>query len=443
MHKSLFMMLIGCVALGNAPAVAQSPAPQRLSLSLSQAVDLALKNNLQTRLAAERLSQSKGERGLGLSALLPNLSGAAYQTNLTANLAAFGLPVAEFGMRPLVGPFSNFDARFALVQSVFNLASIHRYRAASHGMALAGDEQRLASQQVMTAAALSYLAVLEAEQAVVAAQANAQLAGKLLDLARSQREAGIATGLDVARAETRLANQRVQLAQARTNLDSARLNLLRVVGAPLASELSLTDKMRFAPEPRPDPEKAVAQALAGRLEIRVAADHLGIAEAQRKAAAAQYLPSVSFFGNYGSSGLKPNEINLPTRTVGLRMDVPLFNGGRTRAELQVASSLERQAELRLEDLRAAVEKDVRQALDNLATREDQVQAAQKVVELAERELELARDRFQNGVADNIEVVNAQTALENARQVLVASLAQFNVARLNLASALGRAEDFRL
>ena len=444
MHKSLLAVLIGCLTLSGGPAAAQPSAPQTLALSLSQAIDLALKNNLQARLASERVVQSRAEKGLSLSALLPNLSGATYQMNLTENLAALGLEVGSFpGLRPLVGPFNNFDARFELVQSVFNLASIRRYRAANRGIALAGDEQSLASQQVMTATALSFLAVLEAEQSVVAAQSNVQLARRLLDLAKSQREAGIATGLDVVRAETRVANQQVQLAQARTNLDSARLNLLRVVGAPLSSHLSLTDAMRFAPELLPDSDKAVAQALADRLEIRVAADHLGIAEAQRKATAAQYLPSVSFVGNYGSSGLKPNDLNLPTRAVGLRMDVPLFNGGRTHSEVQVASSLERQAELRLNDLRAAVEKDVRQALDNLATREDQVQAAQKMAGLAERELELAQDRFKNGVADNIEVTNAQTALENARQILVSSLAQFNVARLNLASALGHVQDFRL
>ena len=109
--------------------------------------------------------------------------------------------------------------------------------------------------------------------------------------------------------------------------------------------------------------------------------------------------------------------------------------------MQAATSRVRQAEMQLADLRAAVEKDVRQALDNLATREEQMRAAQKNLDLAQRELSLAQDRFQNGVADNIEVTTAQTALENARQIAVSSLAQFNIARLNLFSALGRAEDF--
>jgi outer membrane protein TolC len=97
--------------------------------------------------------------------------------------------------------------------------------------------------------------------------------------------------------------------------------------------------------------------------------------------------------------------------------------------------------MQLADLRVAVEKDVRQALDELSTRGDQMRAAQKVLELSQRELSLAQDRFQNGVADNIEVTSAQTALENARQLTVSSLAQFNIARLNLFSALGRAGDF--
>jgi outer membrane protein TolC len=245
----------------------------------------------------------------------------------------------------------------------------------------------------------------------------------------------------VARAETRLASQQVQLAQAKTDLDTARLNLLRVIGSPLSAQLSPADAMRFEPQPPPEAGEAIRQALAGRLELSVASEQLRIAEAERGAAMGGWAPTVAAFGDYGSSGLKPNEVNLPTRTIGIRIDVPVFDGGRTKSEVQAAASRVRQAEMQLTDLRAAVEKDVRQALDNLATREDQMRAAQKNLDLAQRELSLAQDRFQNGVADNIEVTSAQTALETARQMAVLSLAQFNIARLNLLSALGRPGDF--
>jgi outer membrane protein TolC len=201
--------------------------------------------------------------------------------------------------------------------------------------------------------------------------------------------------------------------------------------------------MRLTEEPDRDTDEAVKQALTDRVEVSIAEKELKIAETQRKVTEADLLPSVSAFGDYGSSGHKPNDVDLPTRSVGVSLNVPIFNGGRTRSEIKVASSRQRESDAQLRDVRAAVEKDVRQALLNVKTREEQVRAAEQAASLATRELELAQDRFKNGAADNIEVVNAQTALENARLIEVSSLAQFNIARLNLASAFGHVEDFRL
>jgi outer membrane protein TolC len=411
-------------------------------LTLSQAIEQALENNLQARLSRERTQESRAARGVVRSALLPNISGAASQASVTANLAAMGLGASTFpGVPAFVGPYNRFDARIQMAQSLFNLASIRRYQAAGRAVQVAEQQRRLAVQQVTVETALAYVGMLEAGQSVAAAESNVQLAQRLLDLAVSQRDAGIATGLDVARAETRLANQQVQLAQARTNQDTARLTLLRTIGVPLGGQLTLADEMKFAPQAPPETAEAIRQALEGRVELQVAAEQLRVAQLERKAAMGGWAPSVSAFGDYGSSGNRPNEVNLPTRSIGVRVDVPIFDGGRTRSEVQAATSRQHQAEMQLSDLRAAVEKDLRQALDHLATREEQMRAARKNLEVTERELTLARDRFQNGVADNIEVTNAQTGVENARQLVVSSLAQFNIARLNLYSALGRAQDF--
>jgi outer membrane protein TolC len=98
--------------------------------------------------------------------------------------------------------------------------------------------------------------------------------------------------------------------------------------------------------------------------------------------------------------------------------------------------------LQLGDVRGQVEEDVRLALVTARTSTEQVRAAEATQRLAERELQLARDRFQAGVADNVEVISAQTALENARATHVAALAAYNVARVNLAAALGQADTFR-
>lgn len=451
MHRQPDYRLLSIICLSAwvfaQPVVAQEAgqsAASSVSLTLTQAAELAVKNNLQMVLARERIGQARGERGTVFSYLLPNVSGAVSQSNMTLNLAAQGLSANVIpGIPTFLGPFSVFDARIRLTQSIFNLPAIRQYQAGKYGVDLAGERQRFATQQVMTAAALTYMDVLASEQAVANANANLQLAQRLLDLASNQRNAGLATGLDVARAETRLANQQVQLAQAETSLDTARLELLRVVGLPLSTQLSLADALKFTPADRADTGPTVQAAMAERSDLKVAEQQLKIATVQRKAAAAGWAPTLSFAGDYGTSAIKSSEVSLPTRSIGVRLDVPIFNGGRTHSEVQTAASLERQAAAQAGDLKLAIEKDVRLALDNLITRESQVRAAQKALSLATHELELSQDRFANGVADNIEVVTAQTALENARQTLVTSLAQFNVARLNLAAAVGRVEDFRL
>jgi len=436
-----YVLTLLSAILCNGAASGQAPVPG--GLTLAQAVEQARHSNLQAKLAVERMTESQAMRGVARSALLPNISGSASQMNLTANLAAMGLTSTAFpGLPAFLGPWSRFDARFQAAQNLFDLSSIRRYQAAGHGVKLAEQARLLADQQITVQTALAYIALLESTQAVAAAEANVQLSTRLLDLAVNQRTAGIATGVDVARAETRLAAQQVQLAQAQSNQDTARLNLLRIMGAPLGDPVHPAERMQFAPKEPLNAGEAVGQALSGRLELRIASEQLAIAQSERAAALGEFAPSIAAFGDYGSSGLKPNEVNLPTRSIGFRIDVPIFNGGRSRAELQAAASRVRQAEMQLSDLRAAVEKDVRQSLDLLRTREEQMRAAQKNLDLAQRELSLAQDRFQNGVADNIELTNAQTALEDARRVLVASLAQFNLARLNLYSALGRAGDFQ-
>ena len=268
-------------------------------------------------------------------------------------------------MPAFLGPFSSFDARLRLVQSVFDLASIRRYQAARSGVQLAVEQRRLAEQQVITATALAYIGLLQAGESVAAAEANVELARQLLDLATNERDAGIATGLDVARAETRLASQQVQLAQTQNGLDTARLNLLRVIGAPLGGSVSAADVMRFDPQEAPEAAGAIQRALAGRLELAIAFEQVSVARAEFQAATAGWAPSISAFGDYGSSGLKPNEVICQHAAWGSastcrssRRAHPGGGAGRNRTV--------REAEMQLADLRAAVEKDVRQSLDDLA-----------------------------------------------------------------------------
>jgi len=426
------------------PGAARVGAQAPSSLTLEQAIHLASRNNLTTLLAREREREAEGLRKESRAGLLPNVSGTAYQANVTQNLAALGFQPGTFPgiTRTFIGPFNNFDARARLVQSIFSLAAIRNFQAGKAGVRVAELQENLAREQVATFTALTYLEALRSGREVEAAQADVDLAQMLLKLAQDQHTAGVATGVDVTRAETRLAEERVRLSQAQTASEQAVLNLQRIVGIPLGATLALADPLRFTQEPLPSVETAVAEAGQARPEVRIAEAQLNLNALERRATEAELLPSVDFVGDYGVSGITPTNTALPTRRVAVQLNVPIFNGGLTRGRIEAASSRERQAEIELGSVRGQVEEDVRLSFSALRTTSEQVAAAQASVTLAERELEMARDRFRAGVGDNVEVVTAQAALSNARSSEVTALAQYNAARLNLAAALGRAERFR-
>jgi outer membrane protein TolC len=377
---------------------------------------------------------------------MPDVSATISQRNSTQNLAALGLDSTAFpgglSFPTFIGPFNVFDARLNLAQSLFNWSAIRQYQASKASVKVANFQVQLAREQIAASAALSYLNAIRSERSVQAAQANLDLAQALLTLAQNQRTAGIATGVDVTRAQTRVAQEQVRVAQAQTQSNQTRLQLLRVAGLPLDADPTLTDPLRFVSDSVPSEQTAVSSAVQQRPEMLIAQEQVRVSELETSAARAEHLPSVDLLADYGSSGITPTNSNFPTRDIGVRVNVPIFNGGRTTGRIQVAESRRRQAELQLTDVRKQVEQDVRDALLTLGTSAEQVRAADQSFTLAERELQMARDRFSAGVGDNIEVINAQTSLANARDAQVEALTQYNAARINLSAALGRAEEFR-
>lgn len=431
---------------------AQTPGAAKVvdgptTLTLADAVRLAVENNLSTLLASEGVQLARGQARALLAGLLPNLSGSVFQENRTVNLKAQGFavnpgPGAPFSFPTFVGPFNTFDARLFLAQNIFSLSAIRDYRSARTGVRVAELEVSLAREQIASTVALAFVNALHEQQAVEAAKADLTLAEALLKLAEDQRRAGVATGIDVVRAQNRAVQQRVVLLQAQSGAEEALLTLQRIVGLRQGAPLTLSESLRFSDAPLPGVAESVGAALAERYEIKIAEETVRQRGLERSARLADQYPSLEAFGDYGSSGNLPTENARATRTYGLRVNIPIFNGGLTRARIEEASSLLRQAQLQLSDTRGRVEEDVRLALIALRTAALEVRAANENFALAERELQLARDRFQAGLGDNIEVINAQTALQAARSNQVTSLARYVATRVNLAAAMGQAAKFR-
>ena len=451
------------IGAGQPTGAARTLAVAPATLTLPEAITIGIDNNLTTLLANERAEEARAMRQQLRSFLLPNLFGTAYQQNRTLNLAAQGLssgssdtggmmPPGGPGMPPggaaagipsFVGPFYTFDARLNFSQALLDLSSLRQYRSSKVAVVVADLTAQLAREQVATFVSLAYLTAQRGDLDVRAARADFILAENLLKLARQQRDVGVANGIDVVRAESRVAQQRLRVVQAEASAVQDRLDLERAVGLPQGSSTVLTDTLAARAEVIPNVEAALPAAQAARLDARVAEQTIEERILDRRGRAAARIPVITAAADYGQSATKPFKNDRGTRTLGVTLNVPIFDGGYIGGRVKAALSEQRQAELQLGNTRGQVEQDVRQALIawNLALA--QLRSADEQLDIANRELALAVQRFRAGVADNLEVLQAQAGLANARALRVQALAQYGAARLNFAASTGTAQSFRL
>jgi outer membrane protein len=375
---------------------------------------------------------------------LPDVESSFTDQSRTENLAALGLgsltnltlPIPGFQFPRFVGPFTTTDARVTGSQSVFDFSSIRRFQAAKVAVSAARSDTGNSAEQVASQVAMAYLAAVKADTDVESAQANVTLSEALEKQAEIQKEAGTGTGIEITRAKVQLANDRQHLLVAENTRHSAHLQLLRAMNIRLDTDVNLTDRLQYVPVDPVTIEQAKAQALKDRPDLQAQRQREANARLSASATRMERLPSVHAFGDYGAIGTGLDS-SLPTRTVGISVNVPIFDGGRRDARRAEAASEYRTERVRSNDLEEQIDLDVRLALDSLHSADDQVKVARDGLELSENELTQARRRYEAGVAISLEVTDAQTRLERARDNQTEALYNYNVARIQLAQAMGR------
>jgi outer membrane protein TolC len=407
-----------------------------LPLTLKRAVEIATspEGNTNIQLSGEGLKQAQARSAEARAALLPDIEASVGDESRTSNLAALGvqinIPIPGFQFPYFVGPFTTMDARVTGTQTVFDFASIRRFQAAKQGVSAAKSDIGGTAEQVAAQVARAYLAALKAATDVETAQADVTLSQAVLTQAENQKKAGTGTGIEITRAKVQLANDQQHLLDAQNDRRSTQLRLLRAMGLRLDTAIELTDKLQYVPVDPVTIEQARAQAIQERPDYHAQQEREATARLSANAVKLERLPSVQAFGDYGAIGAGPSSA-LPTRTVGVSLRVPIFDGGRRDARRAESSSQYRQEQVRTNDLREQIELDVRLALDDLRSAEDQVKVARDGLELSDSELTQARRRYDAGVANGLEVTDAQTRLARARDNQTAALYKYNLARLEL------------
>jgi outer membrane protein TolC len=242
------------------------------------------------------------------------------------------------------------------------------------------------------------------------------------------------------RAQVELKTRQQQWIQAKNDLAIQKLTVARVIGLAPAQEFQLTDKSLYAPLEAITVEDALKHAYASRSDYQAALANVHAAEYARTAAHAGYYPSISFNGDYGIAADLPTTLVHGVFDARATLTIPIFEGGRVKGDVLAADAQLHQAQEKAQNLQAQIDADVRTALLNLQSSQDQVNVAQSNIDLAEQTLAQSRDRFAAGVTNTVEVVQAEEQVASAHEQYISSLYQFNYSKISLARALGLAEE---
>ena len=431
--RNLIILSLAILTYG-AISAAQEPTPYRLTLR--DAIQKGLQANLNVLVADTRVEEAEGTRVRRLSAaLFPRVRVQSYANLQNRNLRAFGISFP--GTPEVVGPFSNYDFRFYADQNIVDLQSYRNWKASEHALNASKMDYQDARDLIIRAVASLYLNGQSAAAHVDAAQARVTASTALYQLAKDKHEAGTATGVDVLRSQVQLANDKQALLVAQNQYKQALLALARNLGMNPATPLELAEPLRYQPLSRPQAESVLPSALLARPDyLSLASQRQGLVEQQR-ANHARYYPRLSINGNYGGLGRSIGSVQ-GTGIIQGQIDLTLFDRDRSGEAQELVSRLKR-IDAQIADLRHGIDEDIREALLNLESASDQVAVANEGQDLAQRELELAQDRFQSGVTNNVEVVTAQDELARAQENYILAVSSHVDAKFALARSVGGTE----
>jgi outer membrane protein TolC len=416
-----------------------------LDLSLKEAFARALKYNLGVIESSQDTRAAHALRLHNLNSLLPDLSARVTGTIEQINLRAVGFNpnIPGIHIPTLAGPFGVADARAYLSQEIFNWSDIKNWKSASESERASRYSYRSDRDLVILTTGNAYLIVISDHANVDSIRAQVKTAETLYQNNVDLNKHGVIASIDLLRAQVELKTQQQRLIAAENQLNIDKLTLARVVGLPKGQAFQLTDSVPYVPLESMTLNQALQQAYVTRPDYQAAKSQVQAAELAFQGASAENYPWLSSETNYGNIGSPNFGTSHGTFSAALTLNVPIFQGSKVRADKLQANSVLERRKAELADLDGKIDDQVRTAFFNLKSSSDLVVVAKSNIDLADQALAQSQDRFKAGVADNLEVVQAQESVAAANQSYIASLYTFNLAKISLAQALGIAEQSAL
>lgn len=411
-------------------------------MTLADCISAALEANRDIAGARQAFEQATSGVAEARSGFLPNLSlSGSYNFMEKSQKIEFPLPGGGFQETEM--DFTrDYGLQFALSQALYTggaLSGSYRISKLSRDIAAANVE-RLEADVALSVIRVFYSYLLARESVSVAEEAI-RTAEEFLRVVRARYDAGEASSFEVMRAEVEVSNLQPALIGARNAVALAELGLRNVMGMSLDREVafrgSFDETLGGAADP--DLDGAIEQGLERRPELRSLLAGVDIAEQSLTVAKAGRLPSFALSATYD---LMSNELSLSgdewdkTYAGYLVMSVPIFDGLKTKSRIAGSRARIKQAGIAVAGLRDGIELELRSSILELGAAREQLKSQEKGVEMAAEGLRIANERYVQGLATNLEVMDAQLALTRARNYRLQALHDLNLASATFARATG-------
>ncbi len=425
---------------GSVPGPPVPSGPVRLSLS--DAVKRGLQTNLGIVTAGVSSSIVRAQRAQTLSQLFPQITATIGATETQINLAAYGLNTlgAALGSAfpSVVGPFLYVQAQGNLTWNALSMSYFRNYQAANTVNRATQLSERDARELVVLAVGGTYLQVISAAARIDAQRVQVKYAQATYDRANTQLTAGTNTRVDLTRSLVQLQSEQERLVALEGDYQQQKIAFARLIGIPQDAEVIFTEQLTSTDLQPADETTALQSAFEHRWDLRSAEAQVRAAEQVVSSARGERIPSLSFNGYYGATGPSPTDSH-GVFVAAATLNIPVFDGGKISADVQQARATLRQRQAEYQDQKGKVEQDVRNALIQLRTALGEVKLAESNRQYARETLTQVNDRFDAGVTNTVEVVQAQQQEASAENDYISGLFSLNLARLTLARATGDAE----
>jgi len=425
--------------LGSVPAKATAATIQ---LSLQGAIERGLRYNLGLVESNQASADVRAGRMRALAAMLPQVEARARQGFDDISYKEIGLKLPPIpglaGLPPTTGGFGYQDARIGLTQSIYSAPLREQYRAQKSAEQASLFNVKDSRDVVALAVSAAYLQVIASAARVQAAKAQLASAQELDQQTALRVKSEVSPEIDSLRAQVERQSAAQRLTNSFNQCEKDKLTLARITGLPADQAFALTDSLAYRPLAGIANETAIGEALRSRADLASAEASVRAAESNLRAQTAQRLPVVSVSADYGAGGANLGNLS-QVYSVSGNITVPIYTGGRIRADIEQARSDLARKQAEYEDLKGRIAYDVRIAWLDVSASESSVKVAMDNKALAARALTQSQDRYANGVTNYLEVVQAQEAVAAAADNHIESLYSFNVAAISLARAMGGAD----